>query len=196
MFVESEIWPATIAELADRGIPQILVNGRLSARSARRWARFGGLPRALFGRLALVLAQSLGDGERFRALGAPRVEVPGNLKFDGAPLGVDAVELARLAAAIAGRPAWVAASTHPGEEEQVAEAHRAARGRLPGLLTVSAPRHPGRSDAVRAVYEAAGLAVATRSRGETPSAETDVYLADTIGEMGLDRKSTRLNSSH
>lgn len=184
-FVESEIWPATIAELADRGIPQILVNGRLSARSARRWARFGGLPRALFGRLALVLAQSPGDGERFRALGAPRVEVPGNLKFDGAPLGVDAAELARLAAAIAGRPAWVAASTHPGEEEQVAEAHRAARDRLPGLLAVSAPRHPGRSDAVRAVYEAAGLAVATRSRGETPSAETDVYLADTIGEMGL-----------
>ena len=185
VFVESEIWPATIHALAERHIPQVLVNARISDRSARRWGRFDGLPRALFGRFALTLAQSPADGERLHRLGAATVLVTGNLKFDGRPLAVDTTELARLTAAIGSRPTWVAASTHAGEEEIVAAAHLEARTRLPGLLTVSAPRHPRRGDEVRAVLAAAGLRVASRSRGETPNEATDVYLADTIGEMGL-----------
>ncbi|MDK9698515.1 MAG: 3-deoxy-D-manno-octulosonic acid transferase, partial [Siculibacillus sp.] len=135
VFVESEIWPATIHALAARGVPQVLVNARISERSARRWKRLDGLPRALFGRLALSLAQSEADGARLFALGAPRVVVTGNLKFDGRPLPVDEVELARLGAAIDGRPTWVAASTHAGEEAITAAAHRRAAERLPGLLT-------------------------------------------------------------
>ena len=185
VFVESEIWPATIHALAARGIPQVLVNARISERSARRWSRLDGLPRALFGRLALALAQSDGDGERLRRLGAPAVAVTGNLKFDGRPLAVDATELDRLTAAIAGRPTWVAASTHPGEEAVAASVHRMLRARVPGLLTVLAPRHPRRGDELRDLFATAGLAVASRSKGETPDAGTDVYLADTIGEMGL-----------
>ncbi len=185
VFVESEIWPATILALARRRIPQILVNARISERSARRWGLFDGLPRALFGRLALVLAQSDEDADRLRRLGAPKVVVTGNLKFDGSPLTVDEAELARLEAAIDGRPTWVAASTHAGEEAIVATAHLTARADVPGLLCVLAPRHPRRGDEVRAVLAAAGLSVASRSLGETPGAETDVYLADTIGEMGL-----------
>lgn len=183
--VESEIWPTTVAELARRGIPQVLVNARMSERSARRWARLGGLPRALFGRFALALAQSPADGERYAALGVARVAVSGNLKFDGAPLAVDAAELARLEAAMGDRPRWVAASTHPGEEEIVAEAHLRLRERLPGLLTVLAPRHPARGDEVRALLTERGLGVAMRSRGESPDPATDVFLTDTIGEMGL-----------
>ncbi len=185
IFVESEIWPATIAELARRKVAQVLVNARISARSARRWGRFGGIPRALFGRLTLALAQSPGDGERLVALGAREVTVTGNLKFDGAPLSADAAELARLEQAIGGRPTWLAASTHPGEEAIAAEVHLALRDRVPGLLTIVAPRHPARGDELRAQLAARGLTVASRSLGEVPSAETDVHLTDTIGEMGL-----------
>ena len=185
VFVESEIWPTSVQALAARSIPQVLVNARISARSARRWGRFDGLGAALFGRLALILAQTPGDGERLAGLGAARVEVTGNLKFDGRPLAVDAAELACLTSAFAGRPTWVAASTHAGEESRVAEVHARLKPRLPGLLTVSAPRHPQRGDEVRALMAEAGLRVASRSKGEIPDAATDVYLADTIGEMGL-----------
>ena len=185
IFVESEIWPATILALADRRVPQILVNARISERSARRWGRFDGLPHALFGRLALVLAQSPDDAERLRRLGAPEVVVTGNLKFDGSPLAVDEAELTRLITAIDGRPTWVAGSTHAGEETVAATAHLTARGEVRRLLCVLAPRHPRRGDEVRTLLAEAGLRVASRSLGETPTADTDVYLADTIGEMGL-----------
>lgn len=185
VFVESEIWPATVLELERRAIPQILVNARVSERSARRWGRVGGLARALFGRLALALAQTEGDGERLRALGARRVAVIGNIKFDGRALGADPAELARLTEAIAGRPTWLAASTHPGEEVIAAAVHAELAPTLPGLLTVIAPRHPGRGDELRLDLADRGLRVASRSLGETPGPDTDVYLTDTIGEMGL-----------
>ena len=185
LFVESEIWPTCISELARRGIPQVLVNGRISARSARRWGRFGDVPKVLFGRLTGVAAQTPADGERFAALGAPSVAVTGNLKFDGAALPVDQSELARLAVAMGTRPRWLAASTHPGEEAIAAEVHAKLKPRLPGLLTVIAPRHPSRGDELRRDLAARGLSVASRSLGETPAADTDIHLTDTIGEMGL-----------
>ena len=185
IFVESEIWPATIRALADRSIPQVVVNARVSERSARRWLRLDGLPHALFGRIALALAQSDGDAARLGSLGAPRVEAVGNLKLDGRPLEADGGELARIATAIGDRPTWIAASTHAGEELIVAAAHDRLKRRIPGFLTILAPRHPQRGDEVRALLADAGLTVASRSRGEMPGSTTDVYLADTIGEMGL-----------
>lgn len=185
IFVESEIWPATIRALADRSIPQVVVNARVSERSTRRWRRLDGLSQALFGRIALALAQSDGDAARLGSLGVARVEAVGNLKLDGRPLGADGGELARITAAIGDRPAWVAASTHAGEELIVAAAHDRLKRRIPGFLTILAPRHPQRGDEVRAHLADAGLTVASRSRGEMPGPTTDVYLADTIGEMGL-----------
>lgn len=185
VFVESEIWPTCISELSRRGIPQVLVNGRISARSARRWSRFGGVAEVLFRRLTGIAAQSPGDGERFAALGAASVSVSGNLKFDGAPLPVDDAELTRIEVAIGDRPRWLAASTHPGEEAIAADVHARLKGRLPNLLTVIAPRHPIRGDDLRRDLAARGLTVASRSLGEAPSSATDVYLTDTIGEMGL-----------
>jgi len=185
VFVESEIWPATVAALSRRAVPQVLVNARVSERSARRWRRLDGLAGALFGRFTLALAQSAADADRLAGLGVPRVAVTGNLKFDGATLVADAGELAILRAAIGDRPTWVAASTQPGEEAIVAAAHARLRERLPGLLTVLAPRHPQRGGEIRAMLSDRGLAVATRSAGEIPTSATDVYLADTIGEMGL-----------
>ncbi|NLH81953.1 MAG: 3-deoxy-D-manno-octulosonic acid transferase, partial [Phyllobacteriaceae bacterium] len=185
LFVESEIWPATIDRVSRRGVPMLLINTRMSERSFARWRRIGGLPRALFGRITQALAQAPGDGERLAALGVPTVTVTGNLKFDGSPLDCDPAEVARIVAATARRPTWIAASTHPGEEMIAARAHRLARERLPDLLTVIAPRHPDRGDALRTDLAEQGLAVASRSRRELPGPATDVYLADTIGEMGL-----------
>ena len=185
VFVESEIWPATIRALDRRGIPRVLVNARVSERSARRWHRLDGLPHALFGGFALALAQSDADAERLAGLGVSRVLATGNLKFDRPPLPVDEAELARLGTTLGARPVWVAASTHDGEEAIAATVHARLRSRLAGLLTVIAPRHPRRGDEIAATLAAAGLRVARRSRAETPVGATDVYLADTIGEMGL-----------
>jgi 3-deoxy-D-manno-octulosonic-acid transferase len=185
LFVESEIWPTTIDRVSRRAVPLVLVNARMSEGSFARWRRLDGLPRALFGRFTAALAQAPADGERLAALGVGAVAVTGNLKFDGAPLGHDPQALAALRRAIGERRTWLAASTHPGEEAVAIEAHRAARAHMPDLLTVIAPRHPERGDALRADFAELGLVVASRSRGEMPGPRTDVYLADTIGEMGL-----------
>jgi 3-deoxy-D-manno-octulosonic-acid transferase len=185
IFVESELWPTIMTRLEENVVPLVIVNGRLSERSFRSWRRFAMVAKALFSRIGLCLAQSEEDGARFRALGAKRVKVTGNLKFDTPPLAADLGELERLRSAIGQRPVWIAASTHEGEEEIIADAHRLLRDRFPGVLTVIVPRHPNRGDAVRAVLADRRLSVAQRSRGEPLVREIDVYLADTLGELGL-----------
>lgn len=185
VFVESEIWPAIITRLEEAVVPLVVVNGRMSDRSFRRWRRFRAAARAVFGRIGLVLARSAEDGERFRVLGAPNVEVSGSLKFDAPPLAAAPGDLGRLRSAIAGRPVWVAASTHDGEEAIVAAAHRILKERHPGLLTILVPRHPARGGVIRDLLAGEGLSVALRSRGDGLLPGTDVYLADTLGELGL-----------
>jgi 3-deoxy-D-manno-octulosonic-acid transferase len=185
IFVESEIWPTVISRLDRLGIPLAIVNARLSQRSFRSWQRLKSLAGAVFSRVTLALAQSAEDGARFHSLGTKRVTVTGNLKFDVPPLDAEADEVERLLNDIGQRPVWVAASTHPGEEEIIADAHRIMRVKLPGLLTVIVPRHPERGNAVRAILAERRLSVAQRSRGEPLVREADVYLADTLGELGL-----------
>lgn len=185
LIAESELWPNLLAELGRRGTPIALVNARLSDRSARRWSRLAKSARALLSRIDLCLAQSEEDGSRFRALGTPRVEVCGNLKFDVPPPAADPAELKRLAQAIGRRPVLLAASTHEGEEEIVMEAHRMLASEMPGFLTVIAPRHPERGIGVAEIAAASGLAARLRSEGAAPDADTDIYIADTIGELGL-----------
>jgi 3-deoxy-D-manno-octulosonic-acid transferase len=185
LFVESELWPTTIVQLSRAGIPQVLVNARLSERSYRGWQRFGGIARSVLGRIALCLAQSAKDAERYRALGTPKVVVTGNLKFDAPAPDADASLLSGFRSMIGDRPVWVAASTHDGEEAIAAEAHRELRSQFPGLLTIIAPRHPERGDAIRAGLAALGLNVAQRSRNQTIEGDTDIYIADTFGELGL-----------
>jgi len=181
---ESEIWPNRIAALAARGIPAAMVNARISPGSARVWSRWApGLARRLLRCFALVVAQSEDDAARLRGLGAREAVCWGNLKAAAEPLPVDDAELARLRGLIGGRPAWLAASTHPGEDEVVLDAHRLLASRLPGLLTVIAPRHPQRGPAVAAL--AAPLPTARRAAGEDPGPDTAVYVADTLGELGL-----------
>lgn len=182
VFVESELWPNLLAAAAARGVPLALVNARMSERSARRWARAPALAREVLGRFRLVLAQSEADAARLRALGAP-ASCMGNLKYAAAPLPVDGAEQARLAALLAGRPAWLAASTHPGEEAIVLAAHRRLAAAHPGLLCIIVPRHPERGPEVAAL--AAGLGASRRAAGEDPGPGCAVHVADTLGELGL-----------
>ena len=185
IWVESELWPNALAGLHRRGVPAVLVNGRLSERSLRRWLRMRPLARRLLAAFSVVLAQSEADGARFRELGAIDVQMLGNLKFDAAALPADLRLLAELEETFGARPRWLAASTHDGEEAMVAEAHRRLAETHPDLLSIIVPRHPERGPAIAAALRARGVTVALRSRGEAPGPETGLYLADTVGELGL-----------
>lgn len=185
LIIESEFWPNLLRRAAARGTRLVLLNGRISPASYRGWRRARPVIAELLAGFSLVLARSPEDQEHLAALGAGAVTCPGNLKAAAAPLGADPAELARLETALGGRPRWLAASTHPGEDRTAGEIHRALRDRLPKLLTLLAPRHPNRAEEIRHELETLGLNVAQRSLGEPIEPAIDVYLADSIGEMGL-----------
>jgi 3-deoxy-D-manno-octulosonic-acid transferase len=185
VFVESEIWPNLVLETNALNIPLVLVNGRMSFRSFRRWRNRPGLSRPLFSAFGLVLAQNERFAQRFTALGAARAAPVGNLKIDAPPPPVDLAGHKSLSAALAGRSVWLAASTHPGEDDIVAVAHLAMKGARPDLLTIIVPRHPDRGPFIAKLLTNANLKVALRSEGKLPDASTDIYIADTIGELGL-----------
>jgi 3-deoxy-D-manno-octulosonic-acid transferase len=185
VFVESEIWPNLVLETNALDVPLVLVNGRMSFRSFRRWRNRPGLSRPLFSAFGLVLAQNDRFAQRFTALGTPRTVAVGNLKADAPPPPVDLAGHKKLAAALAGRTVWLAASTHPGEDDIAAVAHLAMKKARPDLLTVIVPRHPERGPFIARLLEGANLKVALRSEGKLPEAGTDIYIADTIGELGL-----------
>ncbi len=185
VFTESEIWPMTVLELAARHIPQVLVNARMSDRSFKRWQKSAGLAETLFENFAHVIAQSELDGDRFRQLGARPVTISGNLKVDTDSLPFNNNELQLIKRSIGSRPCWVAVSTHDGEEETVAKVHHFMKPRLGGLLTIIVPRHPERSQTICALLKGAGLKVAVRSQNQSIEPDTEIYLGDTIGEMGL-----------
>jgi len=177
-FVESELWPNLIGGCEARGIPMMLVNARMSARSLRGWQRAPGFARQMLGAFARVQAQSEIDAAHLRLLGARDVDAPGNLKLAAPPLPVDPVELARLRALTGARPIWLASSTHPGEEDVAGRVHRDLAAAHPGLLTIVVPRHPERGAAV-----AAALDAPRRAAGQDPG--PGVWVADTLGELGL-----------
>ena len=140
---------------------------------------------ALLGRFDVCLAQSRLDAERFAALGSRNVVVTGNLKLDVPAPPADSDKLDSLMAMTRGRPVVVAASTHPGEEEILTETHRTLAGYFPKLLTVIVPRHPDRGEAIARMIAASGLNATLRSHEDLPTATTDIYVADTMGELGL-----------
>jgi 3-deoxy-D-manno-octulosonic-acid transferase len=185
LFSESDLWPNLIIESTGRGIPLILVNARLSEQSFHRWRYAPTTIAALLRRFDLCLAQSALDADRYAYLGAPRVNMTGNLKLDVPAPPVDAQRLMAMQRAVAGRPLIAAASTHPGEEVLVIDAHRRLRHSFPGLITILAPRHPERGPGILDIARLAGLSAAMRSSGQLPDRGTDVYVADTMGELGL-----------
>jgi 3-deoxy-D-manno-octulosonic-acid transferase len=179
ILVESEIWPVMLSELDAQQIPRLLVNARLSAPAARRWARAPASAARLFGGFAAIHAQSGLDAERLRRLTKTPIIEGGNLKFCGEALPFDEAALAALRAAIPG-PVWLSASTHPGEEVLAAQAHEALVSAFPGLISVIVPRHPERGAAI-----AAELGGAPRRSLHQAPVPGRVYIADTLGELGL-----------
>ena len=178
-FIESELWPNQIAACRSAGIPLMLVNARMSDSSYRNWCRVPALARRVLASFNRVQARGDEDARRLRALGARAVDSPGDLKFAAPPLPMDPGELRRLSALLSGRPVWLAASTHPGEEAVIAAAHHALAASYPGLLTIIAPRHPDRGATLAAQFVAP-----RRSLGQSPPAQ-GLWIADTMGEMGL-----------
>jgi 3-deoxy-D-manno-octulosonic-acid transferase len=185
LWVESELWPNLILATHARRVPMALVNGRLSAASYARWQRWPRLIGPMLAAFSVCLVQDEVQAKRFRRLGAPNVGAVGDLKAAAAPLPVDRPQLEQLTAQIGQRPVWLAASTHAGEEEIAARVHLLVAADHPGLLTIIAPRHPVRGNAIHAMLGARGLQVTRRRRGEPITDQTDVYLADTLGELGL-----------
>ncbi len=184
IFVESELWPAMVQALSRRDTALAIVNARMSERSFRAWRAVLPFARSVMGRVDLWLAQSAADAERLAALGAGRIVVCGNLKFDVPPPPADEDAVAALRRQIGERRVLVAASTHPGEEAAIIAAHAELAREGTKLLTILAPRRPEWGEALAAGVEKAGLSLARRSRGEPIGVGTDIYLADTIGEMG------------
>lgn len=181
-FVESELWPNLLDAGTRRGVPFMLMNARLSPRSFARWRRVPAVARALLGRFVRIEARSAQDAARLGSLGARRVGVPGDLKFAAPPLPADPAELERLRAILNGRPVWLAASTHPGEDIVVRDAHLALASRHPALLTILVPRHPERGAGIADL--APGLAT-RRTKAADPPRSGGIYIADTLGELGL-----------
>jgi 3-deoxy-D-manno-octulosonic-acid transferase len=184
LLAESDLWPNLIMSCAERSVPLILVNGRLSEHSYARWRLLPATIATLLTRFDLCLAQSEGDAERYADLGAPRVSMTGNLKLDVPAPPVDEHKLAAMQAAIGRRPIVVAATTHAGEEALIIEAHRRLRASFRGLITIIAPRHPERGPGIVDIASVAGLSAVLRSRGHLPDRATEIYVADTIGELG------------
>jgi len=185
MWVESELWPNLVLATQARGIPMVLLNARMSSRSFTRWRRLPGLIGRLLRGFALVTAQDEVEARRLIALGARPVTTPGNLKFAAGPLPAEAGALRAVESILGDRPRWLAASTHEGEEEIAAYAHARLAEQMSGLVTVIVPRHPGRGAAVADKLRSGGLPVARRGAGEPVPAGAGLYVADTLGELGL-----------
>jgi len=182
---ESELWPNLVTETHQRGIPMILVNARMSPPSFLRWQRWKSLARALLTCFDMVLAQSDSDVERFETLGARNVVRMGNMKFAVPALPCDEGTLAEIRSRTGLRPMWLAASTHAGEEDAAWQVHQKVSTRHPDLLTIIVPRHPDRGAEIAEALRGAGARVAMRSNSEPVNSDTDIYLADTLGELGL-----------
>lgn len=189
LIMETELWPNMLHYSSALGCRTLLANARLSERSARGYARFAGLTRAMLQQLDTVACQSRADGDRFLALGLPpsALHVTGSIKFDlelDASLRAAANDLRRELAADS-RPVLVAASTHPGEDEQILEAFARIREGSDNCLLLLVPRHPERFDEVHALCVGRGWKVVRRSAGAAPGPGTDILLGDTMGELLL-----------
>lgn len=185
IFVESEIWPQMLRRTRATGAAMALVNARMSDKTLETWRKWPKLAQYVLDVFDLILTQNDAMAHNMVSINAPsdRVARGINLKSMAGPLPVDEDALFETRAALGHRPVWVASSTHEGEEQAVLDAHRALLDRFPDLCLILAPRHPERGDQVEALIAGAGLSCTRRSRGDALGAQ--VYLADTLGELGL-----------
>lgn len=186
LWFESEFWPAMLSTIKRRNIPLILINGRISNKSFKRWQQFDFVIKELLDCFTACLGQSEEDAYRLRALGAKDAMCLGNLKYAGLPIPVDEEKKKEIQDEIGERPVWLASSTHSDEEVKIGRHLKDSVAKHSGLLTIIAPRHPNRGVEIKnALREKYQLNVALRSANEKIMPETEVYIADTIGEMGI-----------
>lgn len=185
VWVESEFWPNLIVEAHQQGAPLALINARLTEKSFRGWQKAPDFIASLLRRFALILAQDGASAQRLAQLGALNVSQQGNLKHDARALHVDPGEHEALGRIIGKRPVWIATNTHEGEERIALETHRQHVMRHPDLLTIIIPRHPARGAAIAEEARQLDLSTARRSLHEVITGATQVYVADTLGELGL-----------
>ncbi len=186
LWFESEFWPAMLSTIKRRNIPLILINGRISNKSFKRWQQFDFVIKELLDCFTACLGQSEEDAYRLRALGAKDAMCLGNLKYAGLPIPVDEEKKKEIQDEIGERPVWLASSTHSDEEVKIGRHLKELVAKHSGLLTIIAPRHPNRGVEIQnALREKYQLNTALRSANEKITPETEVYIADTIGEMGI-----------
>lgn len=185
LWVESEFWPQMVWQVQDRKIPALLINARISQKTTQNWQRFPRTIRSILATFSAIYAGSAEDAAHLKTLGAQYIIDAGNLKFDAAPLSVDQTALAQLTSMIGGRHVWVAASTHAGEETQIITVHQHLLQSFPQLLTIIVPRHAVRGDEIAELLQSQSIPFAQRSKQQPIAPETSIYLADTMGELGL-----------
>jgi 3-deoxy-D-manno-octulosonic-acid transferase len=185
LWFESEFWPAVLSSIKRKNIPLILINGRISNKTFKRWQQFDFICKELLDCFTFCLGQSEEDAYRLRVLGAQNTDCLGNLKYAGLPLPIDEKSKEEFLSAVGDRPLWLASSTHDDEEIRLAKVHQRLKEKFSNLLLVIAPRHPNRGEEIATKIKEMGLSVALRSKNEHLTSKTDVYIADTIGEMGL-----------
>lgn len=187
IWLESEIWPNTLSALKKRAIPAILINARLSPTSFKNWKRFPNSAQDILSAFSHILCQTDKDQEAYKQLGAKNVSVSGNIKYSAASLPFDEQIYNDIKDKIAGRSVWVYASTHASEEILAANLHKKLKANTPDLLTIIIPRHPERGDQImKELDKISGLNAIQRSKNNPfPQKDTDIYLADTLGELGL-----------
>ncbi len=186
VILETEIWPNLYHRCGRLGVPLVLASARISPKSVNRYRQLVGLFRETLSHGIFIAAQSVEDAERFRSIGAnaARTHVIGNIKFDfGYPPSMQAHGRELRAALFASRPVWVAGSTHEHEEELLLDAHAAIRTRFPDALLVLVPRHPPRFGEVAELLEKRGIPFVTRQSGAATTAQTQVFLLNTLGEL-------------
>ncbi|MCQ2913658.1 MAG: 3-deoxy-D-manno-octulosonic acid transferase [Alphaproteobacteria bacterium] len=184
-WIESEFWPNLLSEIKSKNIPLILINGRVSDRSFSRWKKLKSLSHELQSLFTKSFGQTDEDARRLKELGAQETDCVGNMKFGVGELICDETELNKVKSQIKSRHCWVAGSTHEGEDEPLAIAQKIIKEKFRDALLVLAPRHPKRADEVKQIFTKFGFNVAMRSKKEKITDKVDVYIADTIGEMGL-----------
>lgn len=184
IWMESELWPNLITQAKKCGIAMLLVNARLSEKSMRQWKKMRSLFLAMTQSFDAIIAASTTDAQRYRSLGATDVQESFSIKYDAAPPVVNAIQLSAWQQQLSARPVWLAASTHPGEEEIMLQAHQQLQKQFPDVLSVIVPRHPSRGGEVAKLCLAQSQHVAQCSKGDSITPDISVLIGDVMGEMG------------
>lgn len=185
IWIESELWPNHLSEIKKRNIPAILANARLSEKSVKRWFWVNGFFQSMMSCFDTILAQTERDLQNLNILGLDHVQSVGNLKDIALPLPFDIVAADDIRGVIKAKPCVLYASTHDPEEDIARDIHTELKKEFPDLLSIIIPRHPKRGEDIANQFNDGTLNIARRSLKMSPRMDTDIYIADTLGEMGL-----------